>query len=39
MKQSKLEQPHLKKKVIQELAIGTTKTDIGKEVGLSRSAV
>jgi len=39
MKKSKLEQPHLKKKVIQELAIGTTKTDIGKEVGLSRSAV
>ena len=39
MKKSKLEQPHLKKKVIQELAIGTTKTDIGKEVGLTRSAV
>jgi predicted transcriptional regulator len=39
MKQSKLEQPQLKKKVIQELAIGTTKTDIAGEVGLSRSAV
>ncbi len=39
MKQSKLERPHLKKKVIQELAIGTTKTAISKEVGLTRSAV
>jgi hypothetical protein len=39
MKKSKLEQPQLKKKVIQEPAIGTTKTDIRKEVGLTRSAV
>ncbi len=39
MKESKLEQPQLKKQVVQQLAIGTTKADIAREVGLSRSAV
>ena len=39
MKQSKLELPHLKKQVVHDLATGTTKTDIAKEVGLTRSAV
>lgn len=39
MKKSKLEQPHLKARIIEGLASGETRAALAREVGLSRSAV
>jgi predicted transcriptional regulator len=39
VKKSKLDNPHIKKRVIQELALGKSQGSIAKEVGVSQSQV